>query len=49
MLHHLRNEGHWLSFCLPSVDGLFGTLPDRPSDVPMTPMARGNAAASAHK
>ena len=45
MLHHLRNEGAWLSFSIPAVDALFGTLPARASDVPLTPMARRNAAA----
>jgi sterol desaturase/sphingolipid hydroxylase (fatty acid hydroxylase superfamily) len=40
MLHHCRNEEYWLSFILPAVDGLFGTLPQRGAAVPLTPMAR---------
>ena len=40
MLHHCRNEDYWLSFSLPAVDGLFGTLPRSASAVPLSDMAR---------
>jgi hypothetical protein len=40
MLHHCRNEEFWLSFTLPAVDQLFGTLPARGSSIPLTPLAR---------
>ncbi|KAF8072613.1 hypothetical protein HT031_000273 [Scenedesmus sp. PABB004] len=39
-LHHLRNEDYWLSFTLPAVDRLFGTLPARGSAVPLSDAAR---------
>lgn len=40
MLHHCRNEGYWLSFSLPAVDGLFGTLPGAAAAVPLSDLAR---------
>ncbi|KAI8468405.1 MAG: hypothetical protein J3K34DRAFT_522960 [Monoraphidium minutum] len=40
MLHHMRNEDYWLSFSLPAVDLLFGTLPPTSAAVPLSDMAR---------
>eukprot|EP00898_Chlorokybus_atmophyticus_P005554 jgi/Chlat1/59/Chrsp1S03111 len=35
MLHHCRNEDHWMSFTCPPLDHLFGTAPSDPSLVPV--------------
>jgi hypothetical protein len=49
LLHHCRSEEHWLSFTVPGVDALFGTLPaprgsSKGGEWPdMTPMARSAA------
>jgi len=37
--HHCRSEEHWLSFCVPAVDAVFGTLPASAAAVPITPLA----------
>ena len=37
--HHCRSEEHWLAFCIPAVDAVFGTLPASAASVPVTPLA----------
>ncbi len=44
--HHLRNEAYWLSFSIPQVDALMGTLPGRGQAPPLSDMARANLRAS---
>lgn len=41
MLHHTRNEAHWLAFIVPQVDALFGTAPD-PATVRMSDLAKAS-------
>ncbi|KAG8463678.1 hypothetical protein KFE25_003951 [Diacronema lutheri] len=34
-LHHVHSDEHWLAFCVPALDGMFGTRP-RPAEVART-------------